>query len=597
MNRQQRRAAMKQGGPAAPGVAPNVPAIFAEGRRRHNSGRLQEAEHFYRQVLAVDPRHADALHMLGIIDCDLGRHDRGIDLIGRAIAINPRVAQYHFTLATAHQDKVRRAEAIVCYRRAIALEPRYLEALSNLGCLLKEEGRLDEAIDCHRRALALQPNVAESHNNLGIALQGLGLLDDAVASYRRALALKADHPQALSNLGNALKDQNKLAEACDCYRKAVALKPDFHEARNNLALALQDQGRFADAIAVYETALRLGSDAGLCYFGLSACRKFTAEDHPLIARMNAALQDRKMPDNSRSLLHFALGKVFDDLRDYETAMGHFDAANRLARAGRVFDRARFTALVDRIIAESPDFTKAAPVVSESELPVLIVGMPRSGTTLVEQILASHPQVAAGGELEFWSRRFDRDSPGQVQLSAVPDYLALLRRYSPDALRVTDKMPFNFLFLGQAHALFPKGRIVHCRRSPLDTALSIYFTHFSGSHDFAYRREDIVHYYRGYLRLMEHWRTVLPPDRFIEIDYEALVADQEAVSRRLVAFCGLDWDEAVLDFHGTDRPIMTASAWQARQPVYRSSTERWRNYEPWLGELRQLLPENLGHSRS
>jgi hypothetical protein len=159
------------------------------------------------------------------------------------------------------------------------------------------------------------------------------------------------------------------------------------------------------------------------------------------------------------------------------------------------------------------------------------------------------------------------------------------------------MPFNFLFLGQAHALFPRGRIVHCRRSPLDTALSIYFTHFSGSHDFAYRREDIVHYYRDYLRLMEHWRTVLPPDRFIEIDYEALVADQEVVSRRLVAFCGLDWDEAVLDFHGTDRPIMTASAWQARQPVYRSSTERWRHYEPWLGELRQLLPENLGHSRS
>jgi hypothetical protein len=173
---------------------------------------------------------------------------------------------------------------------------------------------------------------------------------------------------------------------------------------------------------------------------------------------------------------------------------------------------------------------------------------------------------------------------------VPDYLALLRTCSATASCVTDKMPFNFLFLGLIHRLFPGARIIHCRRAPIDTALSIYFTHFSGTHDFAYRRDDIVHYYREYLRLMDHWRAILPPDRLLEVDYEDMVADPEAVSRRMVAFSGLDWDPACLDFHKTDRPILTASAWQARQPVYRNSTARWKHYEPWLGALRQLLPE-------
>ena len=588
MNRQQRRAAMKQGGPA-PGAAPDIPAMFAEGLRRHDAGRIQEAEQLYRQVLAAQPRHADSLHLLGMIACDRGRHDSGVALIQRAIAINPKVAQYHFSLATAHQDKGQPDTAIACYRNAIALEPRYLEALSNLGCLLKEQGRPDEAVACHRRALALGPDVAETHNNLGVALQAAGRLDEAIGAYRRAIALSPGHAQAHNNLGNALKDRNQVVEASECYRKAITLRPDFHEARNNLGIALQDQGRFDDAIAVYEQSLRLGGDPGLAYFGLSACRKFSAADRPVIAAAQAALSDRKLQDGSRCLLRFALGKMFDDLGEYETAIGHFDEANTLARAQRPYDAGRLTALVDGIIAASPGASKDA---SDSDLSVLIVGMPRSGTTLVEQILASHPNIAAGGELAFWSQRFRTGQAGlgEPAAASISGYLALLRRYSADSARVTDKMPFNFLFLGDAHALFPKARIIHCRRAPIDTALSIYFTHFAGSHDFAYGRDSIVHYYREYLRLMEHWRAMLPAERFLEIDYEELVASPETVSRRLIAFCGLDWDEACRDHHKTDRPILTASAWQARQPIYRGSAQRWKHYEPWLGELRQLLPE-------
>jgi tetratricopeptide (TPR) repeat protein len=312
--------------------------------------------------------------------------------------------------------------------------------------------------------------------------------------------------------------------------------------------------------------------------------------------MRAALEEQKFSDAGRALLHFALGKIFDDLADYETAIRHFDEANRLKRAEQVFDESNLAAVVDRSIGAFPK--EEVNVASESELPILIVGMPRSGTTLTEQILASHPQVAAGGELDFWLRRTDRiwnQSADQrdpaAGRDAIRDYLALLTNISPAApVRVTDKMPSNFLHLGLVHGLFPNARIIHCRRNPVDTALSIYFTHFARTHEFANSRNGIVLYYREYQRLMAHWRRVLPPDRFIEIDYERLITDQEGISRRLVAFCGLEWDDACLDFHNTRRRIGTASAWQARQPLYRSSVERWRHYQPWLGEFRELLPQ-------
>jgi hypothetical protein len=339
---------------------------------------------------------------------------------------------------------------------------------------------------------------------------------------------------------------------------------------------------------------------------------FTPADQALTAEIEAALQDSRLEDSHRSLLHFALGKIFDDLAAYAQAIGHFDAANRLERfqekcvavfrpkprqnkgAERegCFDRAGFAAAIDRLIGAFPPGAPPATAASRSELPVLIVGMPRSGTTLVEQILASHREVAAGGERDFWSRRSGWQDGriggfgARAAEAAIADYLGLLAGISPNAARVTDKMPYNFLFLGLIHRLFPEARIVHCRRDPLDTALSIYFTRFARGHAFASSRADIVFYYRQYRRLMAHWRIVLPAANLLEIDYESLVTDGDAI-RRLVAFCGLGWDEACLDFHRSARPVATASAWQVRQPLYRSSIGRWRHYAPWLGELRAL----------
>jgi tetratricopeptide (TPR) repeat protein len=576
--------------------------LFAEALAHHQSGRLSDAERLYRNVLALEPSHADSLHLLGVIAGQTQRHDLAIDLINQAIAINGNAAPYHANLGNVLVDQGRADAAIACYRRAVALKPDYAGAHNSLATVLHDRGELEEAVACYFRAIALAPNNADMHNRLGIALQAQGRLDEAIVHFSRAEGLKPDFSGASNNLGNTLQHRGQLDHAVAAYRRAISHRPDYPEAYNNLGFTLQNQGRFDDAIAAHKTALAQGGDPCASYFGLSRCRKFTPADRAMVATMEALLKAPNSPEAGRSLLHFALGKIFDDLGDYETAIGHFDEANRLVRGTRGFDGPQFAAQVDRLIASFPGNEPRTPVNSDFELPVFIVGMVRSGTTLVEQILASHPQVAAGGELEFWLERlggifgeWKTGLPPEAEQEAKRDYLAILRGISTDAARVTDKMPNNFLFLGHLRRLFPGARIIHCRRNPVDTALSIYFTRFAQMLDFTYSRADIVSYYRQYLRLMAHWRTMLPPGQFIEIDYEDLVADQEAASRRLIEFCGLEWDAACLDFHKTDHPISTASAWQARQPLYRTSTERWRHYAPWLGEFRELLPPDISRN--
>jgi tetratricopeptide (TPR) repeat protein len=585
MNRKQRRAATRQA------AAPDPSALFADALRHHQAGRLNEAERLYRHVLAAKPRHADSLHLLGVVAYQTRRYDLAVDLIGQSITITPNVAAYHSNLGNAFKDKGRLEEAIASYRAALELKPDYAEAHNNLGLALRDQGDLDEAAASYRAAIEHRPDYANAHNHLGIALQELGQPGEAIVHYRKAIAATPDFAEAYNNLGSALLKLGRSDEAIACYRQALALKPDYPDAYNNLGLALRRHGQFEAAFAAHEWALRLGFDRNASYYALSGCRKFTQADRPLLAEMTAAIDDARASAANRAMHRFALGKICDDLAEYEAAIHHFDAANRLEREKRQFDRLNFTASIDRSLTTKQLDTSGA---SASDLPIFIVGMPRSGTTLVEQILASHPKVAAGGEIDFWLQWLDR-ADDAVPPSATRDYLRVLAAIAPNAARVTDKVPYNFLHLGRLHRLFPNARIVHCRRNPIDTALSIYFTRFAPHtrfarmNDFAYDRGDIVFYYQEYRRLMAHWRVIIGPDRLIEIDYEHMVAEPEANVRRLLAFCGLDWDDACLAFHRTDRPIGTASAWQARQPIYRTSAERWRNYAPWLGELRALLP--------
>lgn len=604
----------------------------------YEGGRLGEAEKLCRQVLARKPRDVLAMHLLAVVAGQTDRAELGIELLREVVRLDPQSVEALSDLGQLLTKARMSTEAIMALETAVRLEPGSFAVQNNLGQAYLFEGRIAAAIACFEQALTLAPELAVAHYNLGTALQLQGHNARASECYRRAIELAPDFAEAHARLGSLLYSggDNAAALACyrraaeaqpestiglvsraavlleerqeqaaeQCLRRAVAGEPGSAEAHSRLGDLLGRLGRFDEAIAWFERSLALDPKRPLAYFGLVNSRKIREADRPLIARMTGLLDDVAFGDQDRATLHFALGKALDDLAEYQSAIRHYDQANgieaeRLRLIGRLLDREEYAASVAGMIATlTPDFFAHHRMLgSESDLPVLIVGMPRSGTTLVEQILSSHPEIGGGGELSFWSEKAGAlaDTGAGALTPALArelaaEYVTLLSRIAPSARRVTDKMPQNCMHLGLIHLVLPRARIIHCRRNPLDTCLSIYFTHFSLMKDYAFDRRGIVFFYQQYVRSMAHWRRTLPPDRLIEIDYEMLVSDRERVTRQMIDFCGLDWDEACLRSESNPRSVATASMWQARQPVYATSVERWRRYEPWLGEFQRLLME-------
>ncbi len=540
-----------------------------------------------------------------------------------------RSAQSYLEQATRLEAAGRQSDAIAALLTAVRLAPDSPRANYNLGVGCLKGGRTRQAIASLRQAINLNADFGPAHFQLGVALQDQGHDEDAIEAFRNAISLGANQREAHARLGDLLVARGDMAGAADAYRRAAGdtaagrmyraralmAEEKYVEAEVSIrqALALDRsngefewvlgnilviQGRFDEAVPHLDRAIELAPLAVGAYTSRVMARRLTEADRPLVERMVSVLNTAPLADIFRMKLEYAVGKGLDDLGDYAAAIEHFDKANRLDKRLASYDHARQTAWMDVLIGRyTPDyFARHAHLGVQDETPIFIVGMPRSGTTLVEQIVSSHPLVAGGGELKFWVNRGEAwEQAGAPELDAVTvqgladDYRAELRRVAPDAVRITDKLPHNFMWLGLIHSVFPRARIIHCRRDAVDTCLSIYFTQFLTRMAFANDRSDLVHEYRQYARLVAHWRTVLPADRLLDVDYETLVADREAGSRRLIAFCGLDWDAACLRPEDNRRIVKTASVWQARQPVYRTSVARWRNYEPWLGELRELLP--------
>ena len=366
-----------------------------------------------------------------------------------------------------------------------------------------------------------------------------------------------------------------------------------------LGTILMQQGRFDEAAASFDLANALETQDVVGPVSLVHVKPLSESDWPLVEQLEHKLKNSGITENEVVLVHFALGKAYDDLGEYARAIEHFDRANSLRkRRSKHYDPNVHAQVFDRLISRfTPEFfARNKDMAHDWDVPVLIVGMPRSGTTLAEQIISSHPDVTAGGELTFWPNhasdfRVERD--GRIDPVWMREtqaaYQARLRQISTTARRITDKLPQNFAHLGLVHAAFPRARIIHCRRDPMDTCFSIYFTNFANRMDFSFDREWIVDYYEQYARLMEHWRNVLPSKCLLEVDYEELVAAPEPVIRSIIQFCGLEWDDACLRPEQNQRVVKTASAWQARQPIYGTSVSRWRHYEPWLGAFNRLLP--------
>jgi tetratricopeptide (TPR) repeat protein len=595
------------------------------------AGRLAEAEAECRRLLAAAPAFAPALLLLGMLAARTGRAALAIPLLRKALArdpqsveartelallllreqgdavaaaalceaavrLAPEQAGTHNALGLCYLAQRRLAEAATAFTRAAALDPAQATAPFNLGLVRQMQGEDEAAAAQYRAALRLAPAHAEAEARLGQVRLALGE-PAAAACFARAAARPAESTQSALRIAEILVESGQAEAAETVLCRALVADPGAAMAEVALGRIAQQRGRFAEATACFSRALGLRPDLPEAFLGLAVSRRLTEADRPLVMRMEAAL--RRGGEGDVSPLHYALGKAYDDLGDPARAMRQYDTANRLRRAalfraGRALDRERHAEAITQIIARfTPDLlARHAGEGSADETPVLIVGMIRSGTTLVEQILTSHPRIGAGGELRFWGERA-RLALGEVDATALSRlalrYGGLLRALAPGAARVTDKMPTNFLALGLIRLALPRARIIHCRRDPLDTCLSIYRTAYDSAPDFAHDPETIMFYYEQYTRLMAHWRAVLPAERLLDVRYEELVAEPERVSRQMVAFCGLEWDAACLRPERNARAVTTPSVWQARQPVYRSSVSRWQRYAPWLGAFSRLLP--------
>jgi tetratricopeptide (TPR) repeat protein len=570
-------------------------------------GRLEEARASYRSALTLRPEFAEAHNNLGDVQLELGQLDDAVISCRRAIQIRPDFAEGHLNLGKAFARLGQLEEAMVSCRRALEIRPDFAEAHNTLGNALLKLARVDDASSSFRRAMLINPDFAEAHVNLANAQRSIGRLDDAVAGYRRALLIKPDFIEAYTELGTALRLQLRSTESETSCRKALEINPASAATLAVLAELRADAGRFAEAEEFFKRVTSIDPESPEAWAGLARMRRMTPADGDWLATAQR-LAGQGLPPQRELLLRYAIGKYFDDLKDFDQAFLNYRRANELAsRCGPVHDRNLLKLSIDRIIGLYDDkwVSQARSAANPSTRPVFIVGMLRSGTSLAEQILASHPAVFGAGELTFWgaaAAAATAAATATVGASAAPeiqmsdatlaalgnDYLDLLQHLSPDALRVVDKMPTNFLFLGLIHAALPHARIIHMRRNPIDTCLSIYFQHFEAANAYANDLEDLAHYTIEYRRLMQHWRTVLPADVLLEVPYDGLVSDLAAWSRKMLEFIALPWDSRCLDFHRTARTVVTASKWQVRQELFASSVERWRQYEKFLGPLERLI---------
>lgn len=614
----------------------------------HQAGRLDEAESRYRDILHHWPDHPDACHNLGILLAQTNRQEQALNLLGMAVSAAPTQLQFWLShaqmlravgdvaggealFARAQQQGLAAAElaqiAAVLRRYAAAVMIPETQKNTLLGLLgsgqfsqaeelargwtqscpqdgfgwkvrgiaLHLLGRHAEAAQAMQEAVRLQPDDAEAHNALAVILLGLGRATEAEACSRAALALDPDNAEAHYNLGNGLRQLDRLEAAAESYRRALELKPGLEQAHCNLGWVLRDLGHIDEAIASYERALVLNPDDANCHRGLGELKPFVHDD-PRLPQLRALYRTVTHP-TERAHACFALARASDEIGEFDTAFGLYVEGNRLLRqqSGYVLDEDR--ALFAAIRAAFTPLPVAQPLVAGQPQAILVVGMPRSGTSLVEQILASHPDVYGAGELEVLNTLVEqyflaaRSAPLlQVSQEIGSGYQAALQQIAPGRVCVTDKMPHNFRWLGLLLLTNPDVRVVHLMRDPVATCWSLFKQFFpQRALGFACDLADLAEYYRMYRQLMAFWHECFP-GRIFDLDYERLTEHQDAETRRLLDFCGLSWNDRCLSFEQTQRPVRTASATQVRRGMYQGSSQAWRNYERHMGVLLDGLGE-------
>ena len=607
---------------------------------------LDDAIKHGEQAVALEPQMAMAHSNLGIAYFDRKDYDNAEACQQRALAIEPNFAPSLNNMGSINRERGDNEAALSWYYKSAAANRNYLEPLNNLGALLLEEDRIPEAIESLDKALTLNADYPESICNMGGVHLAQEEYDIALTKFKRALALRPIYLEARMGLSKTLQAMESLQEAEIAAQQAIKIdgnsskahalmgsiyaeteRPEQAEAEYDLALKSNpesdegllglghlcvENGEQKRAETLFKRALKLKPDNVAAHIHLIQARKVRKNDKHFAALLEEEKKADQHSDNRKMSLNFALGKCYEDTKDYDRAFQHYLDGCKLKRQKLDYDpEASAQQFVELKKIYSQGFiNKLRGAGDPSDQPIFVLGMPRSGTTLTEQIIASHPDVYGAGELADLMRISHRKTvptvtkfPENLQhLDAKiltewgAEYIAGLKQRAPDSKHITDKMPANFFAVPLIHLALPNAKIIHVNRNPVDTCVSCFTRLFNRKQEHTYDLAELGRYYADYAKLMAHWRKVLPADAFQDINYEDIVADQEGQARRLLEYCGLEWNEACMDFHKTKRQVRTASVTQVRQPIYKTSVERWRNYEKFLGplldELAGLVPNRL-----
>lgn len=533
-----------------------------------NMGRLKESFNAYRKALNLAPNHPMLVSNIGNVLMAQGEYEKALNWLNKSVELDPDNAATHCNLGNTFRSLGESRKAVAAYKHAIELNPRQSNYCLNLGGVLIELEELDEAVECFNQVLKLNPEDQKAYMGLGKARNAQGNLDQAVASYQKAISIDPANAKCYSELGGAYGDHGETDKAISALQKALEIDPKL--------------------ISVYPE--------------LTRNKKFIEPDADVKA-MESLFSMKEITDTKKSDLAFSLGKAYEDLGEFDKSMEFVIRAARLKRNSFDYSIEKSSKKFDRIkqVFSADFFSEYADVGDPDRTPIFVLGMPRSGTSLVEQILASHPAVFGAGELNnittvYQSLDKSIDDPKsnafpEALIGLGPDdfaslgkqYVASIREYSAQAAFIVDKMPHNFLHIGFIRAILPNARIIHCTREPLDNCLSLFKTGFHKGQLYSYDQCELGQYYKLYLELMDYWKTTLPG--FIhDLNYEELVNHQEEQTKRLLQYCELPWDDACMNFHKTRRKIKTASNAQVIRPIYQNSVKLWTRYENYLKPL-------------
>ena len=562
-----------------------------------NQGQLQQALSESSQLLERFPNSVILYNIAGACNAGLMQFDAAINNYKKALKINPYYADAYSNMGNVLKDKGDLEAAIQSYKQALKIKPDYAQAYNNMGNALKDKGDLKAAIESYKQALKIKPDYAQAYSNMGIALKGKGDLNAAISSYKQALKIKPDYAEAYNNMGSALNDKGDLEAAIESYKQALKIKPDYAEAYNNMGIALKDKGDLEAAIESYKQALKIKPDYAEVYRSLSNMHRYKEHDEYFL-KMQSLCQSSSLSDEQRCHLNFALSKASEDLNEISQSFNYLKIGNELRKKILSYDIKKDIELFSQLKKSYPSIALQSVVELSDLKPIFILGMPRSGTTLVEQIVSSHSEVTGAGELSYVSKFGGPTARGAIKpntkmiLDFRQRYIEALKKRSDGRSIVTDKMPQNFLYVGLIFAAFPDAKVIHVNRDPAATCWSNYKHYFIDKElGYCYDLDDTVKYFGLYTDLMQFWLGHYG-DRIYNLNYDNLTINQDDETRKLIEYLELEWENDCLSPQHNKRSVRTVSQQQVRQKVYQGSSQQWRKFEPYLnGAFDQLTELN------